>query len=510
MNKEFWESELKNCISSAERCELASRSDCPEFLLEIMVLHDVEQTVIETGINNPNCRPDVAKRGKIRLDEMINKSKSSTLCPIPWNHIAIQQNGDFRICCQNIHRPFGKLSKNNAVANIFNSEIEEARNCQEIKDLRVSMMNNKRNSLCNLCYGEEDLGLKSKRLHMLKIYNVDDYNKNTSEDGTIDTKKFPLKYIDIRFGNLCNLKCRYCGPTDSSLWYEEYAEMAGTETASMPFYGSKTYEIKKTNEKWSIDSSDFEWYENEKFWDQITKMIPYIDRYYFTGGEPTINKAHYRLLELIINMGFASNTVLEYNSNMFAIPEKLYDFWKEFKDVGIGCSIDGIGDMANYLRPPSKWDVLEKNIDRLGFQPYKTIHGSIATTISVYNILHFLDISRWLLNKRFPRFKQTPSYHMLEGPSHMCAQVLPFETKQFIEQQYESFYKEIEVSHGHQWAQLFRRNYGGIINYMYAKDSSHLLPKLKYTTNLLDNKRGHELNKTVNWLHNVLKEIPNE
>jgi sulfatase maturation enzyme AslB (radical SAM superfamily) len=510
MNREYWENELKNCMSSADRCKLASRSDCPEFLLEIMVLHDVESDVIEAGINNTNCKPEIVKQGRIRLDSIMYKSKATTLCPLPWTHLAIQQNGDFRICCQNIYEPFGKLSNEEGVSNVFNLDINQARNCKEIKDLRVSMIKNERNSLCNLCYNEEDLGLNSKRLHMLKIYNVEDFAKNTQEDGSIDTEKFPLRYIDIRFGNLCNLKCRYCGPTDSSLWYEEYAEMSGKEVALMPFYGSKTYEIKKNQDKWTIDSLDFEWYEDEKFWSQITMMIPYIDRYYFTGGEPTINKAHYRLLELIINMGFAKNTVLEYNSNMFAIPEKLYDFWKEFKDVGIGCSIDGIEDMANYLRPPSKWEVLEKNIDRLGLQPYRSIHGSVATTVSVFNILHFLDISKWLLSKKYPRFKQTPSYHMLEGPTHMSVQVLPFETKKFIEDQYNLFYKEIGEKYGPQWEQLFKRNYEGIINYMYAKDSTSLLPMLKHSTQLLDNKRGHSLEKTVPWLYELLERMHNE
>jgi sulfatase maturation enzyme AslB (radical SAM superfamily) len=510
MNKEYWDNKLKNCESSADRCELASRSDCPDFMLEIMVLHDVEFDVIDAAINNPNCKPEIAVQGKMRLAAIDNKSKSTTICPIPWNHIAIQQNGDFRICCQNIYVPFGKLSKDNVVANVSTLNVQDARNCQEIKDLRVSMMNNERNSLCNLCYNEEDLGLNSKRINMLKVYNADKFIEETETDGTIDTEKYPLRYIDIRFGNLCNLKCRYCGPTDSSLWYEEYAELAGTEVVKMPFYGSKTYELKNINNKWEVDSNDFEWYENTRFWDQITKLIPYIDRYYFTGGEPTINKAHFKLLELIIEMGFAKNAVLEYNSNMFAIPEKLYNFWKKFKDVGIGCSIDGIGDMANYLRPPSKWDVLEKHIDELGFQPHKTIHGSIATTISVYNILHFLDISRWLKNKNFNRIKVTPSYHILEGPKHMSVQVLPFETKKYIEQQYFLFYEEMEATYGHQWGHWFRKNYEGILNYMFAKDSSNLLPELKYSTELIDAKRGHKLDKNISWLYNILEETSDE
>ena len=506
MNDSYWINALKEANSVSERVELIKKPNCPLSLIEMMVKHDVEPDVIQGGIEHPSCTEELKALGKKRLSNMSLNETGSTICPIPWDHIAIQQNGDFRICCQNIYAPFGKLTNDKGTANVLNVPINDVRNFNEIKDLRKSMINGERNPLCNLCYNEEDLGLRSKRLNMLKIYKTDTYIDNTETDGTIDTNKFPLRYIDIRFGNLCNLKCRYCGPTDSSLWYEEYAEMAGGENVQMPFYGSKTYEIKKINNKWEIDSLDFKWYEDEKFWSQITKMIPYIDRYYFTGGEPTINKAHFELLRLIIDQGYSKQVVLEYNSNMFAIPDMLYDLWAEFKDVGIGCSIDGIDDMSNYLRPPSKWVTLSENLEKLGNQPVKTIHGSIATTISVYNVLHFLDISRWLLEKNFKRFKRIPSYHMLEGPNYMSVQVLPIETKEYIKQQYEIFYKEIDESYSVVWGDWFRTNYQGILNYMFAEDKSYLLPKLKYSTTKLDNLRGNDLATQIKWLAKILGE----
>ena len=47
----------------------------------------------------------------------------------------------------------------------------------------------------------------------------------TQEDGTIDTANVPITYTDLRFGNLCNLKCRMCGPTDSNQWYDDQAKV---------------------------------------------------------------------------------------------------------------------------------------------------------------------------------------------------------------------------------------------------------------------------------------------
>ena len=130
---------------------------------------------------------------------------NTSICPIPWNHISIQQNGDFRICCQIVHAPFGKLSNNGEVANVNNTTIDDARNLPEVKKLRVDMMSGVKNSLCKLCYDEEASGLYSKRHAMHEKYS-ESFVADAEPNGTIDTNKTPLRYIDIRFGNLCNLK----------------------------------------------------------------------------------------------------------------------------------------------------------------------------------------------------------------------------------------------------------------------------------------------------------------
>jgi hypothetical protein len=120
--------------------------------------------------------------------------------------------------------------------------------------------------------------------------------------------------------------------------------------------------------------------------------------------------------------------------------------------------------MANYLRPPSKWAVLESNVDYLGYLNSNVTHGSISTTISVYNILHFIDLTKWLIEKNYTRIKRTPSYHILEGPEFMSIQVLPFESKVYIKAQYELFFNELETRYSHDFAQMVRKNFDGILN----------------------------------------------
>ena len=501
-----WYTKLKEATHCHEREAIANHPECPVELLDIFIADDVEETVIAAAMHNQNCTEDLKAKGQLRLNS-IQKQKNeiynSSMCPIPWTHIGVQQNGDYRICCQAIYKPFGKLEENNKLLNVQTTDIDIARNHTELKSLRLQMLKNQRPSMCKLCYNEEQLGLSSKRKFMLLKYDTYNYQALTKEDGTIDTTDFPLRYIDLRFGNLCNLKCRYCGPGDSSLWYDDFVQ--SNDTNVINYYGSKEYNLVKVNNKWEIDSLDFQWYEDEKFWNTMKRMIPYIDRYYFTGGEPTINKTHYDLLQLIIDFGYSDNVTLEYNSNMVAIPDKLYAQWDHFQEVVIGCSIDGYQEYANYLRYPSKWDDLEENLNVLGYRSNKRISGSISTTINVFNILNFLELSKWLLTKNYKRIKKTPSYHVLEGPTSMSVQVLPIKIKELIKEQYELFYTDIDTQYGKSWGDEFRKNYSGIINYMMAKDASHLLPKLAEETLKLDRIRHQNIADVIPWLYEILK-----
>ena len=110
-----------------------------------------------------------------------------------------------------------------------------------------------------------------------------------------------------------------------------------------------------------------------------------------------------------------------------------------------------------------------------------------------------------MLTKDYKRIKKTPSYHVLEGPALMSVQVLPLETKELIKEQYELFYIDIDNQYGKSWGDEFRKNFSGIINYMMAKDNSHLLPKLSKETKSLDAIRNQNLALVIPWLAKILE-----
>ena len=414
------------------------------------------------------------------------------ICPLPWNQLMIQQNGDFRLCCQCVHPPFGKPGMR-----IQEQSIEEVRNSELHQRVRGQMLAGEEPEECRLCWDEENHGLTSKRLHMLTHYSIDKIKQTTS--GYIDVDEFPLAYLDLRFGNLCNMKCRSCGPGDSSLWYEDVEAINPPDYVAFDFYLSKQYKLKKINNAWTLKDDDFTWYESDSFWNMMRNIVPNVDRLYLTGGEPLINKAQWRLLDLCIELGVSNKITLEYNSNMTKIPDTAFSVWNQFKEVHIGCSIDAVDDLAYYIRYPGKWEDIKLNIIKLGNYTGNNLVAKFAPTISVFNVLAFLDLVDWLYNNYMPRVRSAPSFHTLEGPGYQNIQVLPKETKDWIVTKYEEWYA------GAPWRMRHKAQFDNILNYMQAQDRSHLLKDLQEHTEKLDKHRNQNIADYVPWLAKILE-----
>jgi hypothetical protein len=90
----------------------------------------------------------------------------------------------------------------------------------------------------------------------------------TKDDGSIDTEDFPVVYYDLRFGNFCNLKCRMCGPTDSSAWYDDWIKLTGT---------NKFKDTSGIMEIVDNKVAAFNWPEYEPFWEQLEANIHNIE-----------------------------------------------------------------------------------------------------------------------------------------------------------------------------------------------------------------------------------------
>ncbi len=168
-----------------------------------------------------------------------------------------------------------------------------------------------------------------------------------------DYKTHQIQFLDFRNNNLCNLKCRSCGPEFSTSWASE----AGVEDISL--YNP-------------IDVADMD--------------LSRCRKVYFAGGEPLLNPQHYEVLERLIAQG-ADPELIMYSTNMTVLGAKsksVRDLWPKFKTINVHASIDAVGKYASIVRSGSDWTTVEQNLQWMRTQP--NVNVKIATVISAINI----------------------------------------------------------------------------------------------------------------------------
>jgi MoaA/NifB/PqqE/SkfB family radical SAM enzyme len=304
------------------------------------------------------------------------------------------------------------------------------------------MLSGEKPSICNLCYHEEDNGTGSRRDWTNELFaeTLLKAVELTDKDGTIKNEDFPIEYWDLRFGNKCNLACRSCGPTDSDLWYDDWKTIKKTNTFVAPGHGTVT--ITDDNK---TEGDVFEWYDNGNLLENIKKDIKNIKRFYFTGGEPTINHVHRKLLQFCIDNGHAERIDLDYNTNMAGVPSKIFTQWKEFKSVNLGMSIDGIFEHFEYIRYPGKWSSAYKNMIRIDSEDgFERVIAGVSLTLSIMNVLHVLDMQWWMLEQSWERIDPVITIHNLYGPPFYNIQNLTDEQKEYVKVRYEKFINDIK------------------------------------------------------------------
>jgi len=379
-------------------------------------------------------------------------STACTFCPLPWNSINLRNNGDLRICCNtNSYSPKrGIMTKEDGTPyNAGKDDWNEARNAELLKEVRVSMMKGEWHPECTRCKKEEESGMRSRR-----EYENDDWGKYsgdislekmlpiTEEDGTLDTSKQDIEFMDIRYGNFCNLKCRMCGPTDSHKWYDDFVKTTGRT------HYKDTHETiqltKNAKGKWHTDQYD--WFQdNDIYWDNFEKYAPDAKKLYIVGGEPLIIDEHQESLERLVASGKAGKIQLEYNTNLTMVPDRLVHLWEQFKQIRIGVSIDGIGDVFNYQRTPAKFDAVYKNMMTLQNNERINLKAWFAYTVTPMNVFHTADFMKWKLtesglDKFNPITGPRPviTHHMCHSPKYYNVKVLP----QYLKDQVAEHYQE--------------------------------------------------------------------
>jgi len=325
---------------------------------------------------------------------------SKTFCVLPFVHLATHPNGDVTPCCDSALNP---TDKNGNKLNLNTNTVDEIRNSDSYQKLRSDMINGIQNPACSFCWDAESKNLESRRERENEKYSVNDVTKNYYIDN------FYLLNVELRLGNVCNMKCLICHPHSSSKWNEDSDAL--TKSNFRNFYEDVDLYSKKIIEK--------EWYRTDFFYQQLINDYPKLNHLWINGGEPTLIKEHYQFLKKLIDNGKSKKISLEYNINGSNISDELISLWKQFRFVQVTISMDDIGDRIFYQRYPTKFDDVINTIKKL---EKNDVVYTIIPTISLYNVYNVVNILEYInKNTRGNR----PGLNFVYHPYHLTISNLP-------------------------------------------------------------------------------------
>ena len=306
---------------------------------------------------------------------------SETFCKLPWIHLGTHPQGHVKLCCLANENSIAK-DKNGDKLNLSKDSISDIMNSDLYKNTRLQMLRNERPAGCMRCFEDEDNNIISKRQYT-NTYGGDAFKsygsavsfksakQQTQKDGTIP---IDLRFVELRLGNLCNLKCRSCHPDSSTSWIKDHLKLYPWDKAS---------------------NYHMNWPQRKEFWDDLFNSSPNLRCIQITGGEPTLIKEHFDLLEKLVISGRSKNIELIYSVNTSKLPDKLIELWRGFKKVIVSCSIDDLGKRNEYLRHPLKWDTTLKFLDKLRNNMSSNMFIGVVQTISWLNYYYLDEMYIW-------------------------------------------------------------------------------------------------------------------
>ena len=393
---------------------------------------------------------------------------SKTFCIYPWIHLHAYPTGEAYPCC---HAEMGV----GQVGNCRTNTLEEIFYNDEMTNLRNRMVHGIKSSACQRCYEQEESGFFSGRLSANKHHG--------HHVKKLESIPFEMTYWDIRFSNLCNLSCRSCGHIFSSSWYQDQARLAGGDWAeknTVLNYAGRT-------------ATDM--------WEQLLPHLDYVEQIYFAGGEPLMMVEHYRILDELERRG-RFDVRLVYNTNFTHIKLKdrtVFDYWKKFKSVAVGASLDAQGARAEYIRKGTVWDTVERNRESM-LETCPDVDFYISPTLSIMNALHLPTFHRAWVDRGYIR-PQDLNVNILQDPQHLRIDIAPIKYKQRIRQAYAEHLAWLRPLDPLNRA---TQGFESAVTYMMATDNSSLIPKFWTKTAELDAIRKEHVLKAIPELEALL------
>jgi hypothetical protein len=417
----------------------------------------------------------------------LEKAQSSkTFCIYPWMHQYVGPEGEVKPCC--LFAPNDK-----GLESLKNKTLAETWNSDKTKQLRLDMLNGVEIPACVICNNKNNL-VKPHRVEANELWMKDNANTvlQTREDGSLPEHK--LKYIDARFNNLCNFKCRTCSPQFSTSWHEDYEEI---RNKNEPNKYPKSLLIPGNTE--------------DQLLNEILPHLETVNKIYFAGGEPLMQIEHYRILEELIRLNHLGTwkrpLVLQYSTNFSNLNLGKYnalDYWKKFARVFVMASIDGSYKRAEYWRKGTDWDKIVNNVKNLQ-KECPNVKLRLGYTLSWINAFNLVELHKEWVDLKYLHIDNI-NLNMLDSPPSYCLKSLPNWKKEKIKHAFLNHIEWLKEKKAHISTV---KQFEDAITFMNGKDNNEFFANVEEFTTLTEklDKLRNENFWDVFPEHNDMKEL---
>jgi len=352
-------------------------------------------------------------------------------CSLLDHGITTENDGTMKICClsRNVLDNGDGVPKS---ANIMVDDITQIKEKSVIFNEIKEQMKTGWHKNCTYCEQEEKIGKGSSAGSGIPSKRI------RANEEIKSTYNYILKDIDINLGNTCNIKCRTCDPSNSSMWV---TEMANIDNLSSQWK-------KEMNTKYQQAYND-----KSLFWKNMEKIVDNLEQIHMYGGEPMLVKQQWDFLDFCISSGKSKNISLHYNTNGTIFSEEIYNKLSNFKSVNINFSIDGVKDKFEYIRHLAKWDEVVNNMRLLNqltdglcwdWNRPMNVYANICFTVSIYNAYYAEETLDFFVEEF--NNENILYANFLYGPRHFCIKHLHPGIKEELIKKAETFkYDNIKI-----------------------------------------------------------------
>ena len=332
-------------------------------------------------------------------DVMKNKYGCDTMCTAKFLSSTIYlQTGETHSCYHPLpHKiPLDEIIENPSA--LHNTKHKKLR--------REEMLKGKKPKECNYCWRVEAMGEEHISDRIIKSKNETLLTPNAHEQILKKgwTANYNPTYLEISFGNECNMRCAYCHPKASSAWMKEM-DLKG------PFENAKHLQVveQKIYEETDNPYVDAFW----KWWPDLRKDLRVIR---VTGGEPLLQQNVWKWLDMLSETDDCKEMIFQLNTNLnvknklvHRLIQKVDMLLKEKKiaKFAVFTSVESWGERAEYARNGLDCELFEQNLETLmrGLQHHDEHLFSGVKIMNTFNILSVTSYVKFLEKIRYWRGK---------------------------------------------------------------------------------------------------------